>query len=101
MLNVLISDAHNRLRIYRQRLQRYRDVVINKITETEANSIDSAIKQTTNAFRTRRHNQLERKFKNSRSYKQLHSNTNTWVKNISDKPLTEQQSHILAKGILA
>ena len=92
MLNVLISDAHNRLRIYRQRLYGYREAVINKTTETVANSIDSVIKQTTNVLRTRRHNQLERKFKNSRSYKQLHSNADTWVKNISDKPLTQQHS---------
>ena len=39
------------------------------------------------------------KFKNSRSYKELHSNADTWVKNISDKPLTEQQTCILAKGV--
>ena len=26
-------------------------------------------------------------------------NTNTWVKNISGKPLTEQQTHVLAKGL--
>ena len=53
----------------------------------------------TNAHKTRQRNQLERKFKNSRSYKQLRSNTNIWVKNISDKPLTEQQTPVLEKGL--
>ena len=43
----------------RQRLHGYREAVINKTTETDANSIDSAIKQTTNLHRTRRRNQLE------------------------------------------
>jgi hypothetical protein len=63
MLNALISDAHNRLRIYRQKLHGYRDTVITKTTETDANSLDNAIKQTANAYRTKRHNQLEQKFK--------------------------------------
>ena len=98
MLNVLISDALNRLRIYRQRLHGYREAVIDKTTETESNSVDSANKQTANVRRTRRRSQLERKFENSGSCKQLHSNADTWVKNISDKPLTEQQTRILAKG---
>ena len=65
----------------------YMDIV--KLLSTkqlkQANSIDSAIKQTTKVHRTRRRNQLERKFENSRSYKQLHSNADTWVKNISDQ----------------
>ena len=99
MLNVLISDAHNRLPIYRQRLHGSREDVINKTTETDTNSIDYATKQTTNAYKTRRRNQLEQKFKNLRSYKQLHSNADTWVKNISDRPLTEQQTRILVKGL--
>ena len=59
MLNALISDAHNRLRIYRQKLHGYRDTVISKTTETDANSLDNAIKQMANAYRTKRHNQLE------------------------------------------
>ena len=58
MLNALISDAHNRLRIYRQKLHGYRDTVISKTTETDANSLDNAIKQTANACRTKRQNQL-------------------------------------------
>ena len=70
-----------------------------KLLSTKQLKLDSAIKQTTNVHRTRRRSQLERKFKNSMSYKQLHSNADTWVKNISDKPLTEQQTRILAKGL--
>ncbi len=53
MLNVLISDAHNRLGMYRQRLHEYREAVINKTTETDTSSIDCAIKQTTNAYKTK------------------------------------------------
>ncbi|XP_028408809.1 uncharacterized protein LOC114531389 [Dendronephthya gigantea] len=99
MLNVLISDAHNRLRIYRQRLQGYRTAVIKDTTEMDANSISLAIQQTTNEHRKRRRSQLERKFKNTRSYKQSNNNTDAWVKNISDRSLTEQQTRSLAKGL--
>jgi hypothetical protein len=102
MLNALISDVHNRLRIYRRKLHGYRDTVISKTIETDANSLENAIKvikQTANAYRTKRRNQLEQKFKNSRSYKQYHSNADAWVKNISDRPLTKQQTRSLAKGL--
>jgi hypothetical protein len=76
-----------------------RDTVIRKTTETDANSLDNAIKQTANAYRTKRQNQLEQKCKNSRSHKQYHNNADAWVKNISDRPLTEQQTRSLAKGL--
>ena len=85
--------------VYRQRLHGYHEADIHTTTETDANSIDNAIKQTTNTYKTKRGSQLELKFENSRSYKQHHSNPNTWVKNISERPLTEQQTCVLAKGL--
>ncbi|XP_046854189.1 uncharacterized protein LOC124447327 [Xenia sp. Carnegie-2017] len=99
MLNILISDAHNRLRIYRRKLNQHRETVTNHITQTDAKSINETIKETTNAYRTKRHNELQRKLQKSRSFKEINTDTHSWVKNISSKPLTVQQTKILSKGL--
>ena len=72
---------------------------LSKTTLADTNSLDTAIKYTTYTYKESQHNELQRKYKNSRSYKQLHSNADTQVKNISDKPLTVEQTHVLAKGL--
>ncbi len=98
-LSLYIGLCVNRRRTYRQKLHKYRNGVLLKADETGAKSLDDAIKYTANIYKERRHNELKRKYKNSRSYKHLHSNTDAWVKNISNKTLTEEQMHILGKGL--
>ena len=46
--NLLISDAHNRLRIYQQKIHGYRSSVIQNATSTDAKSFEtlSSIVQT-------------------------------------------------------
>ena len=99
MLNLLISDAHNRLRIYQQKLHGYRNSVIQNTSTADAKSLDNAIKYSTNTYKTRRRIELDKKYKNTRSYRQRKHITNTWVKNISDNTLTDEQIHVLGKGL--
>ena len=45
MLNHLITDSHNLLRIYRQKMHGYRSSVIQNTTTTDAKSLDNGINQ--------------------------------------------------------
>jgi hypothetical protein len=47
----------------------------------------------------KRRTELQRKLNNSRSYQRNHNNAYAWVKYISHKELTEQQTQVLAKGL--
>ena len=95
MLNLLISDAHNRLRIYQQKLHGYRNSVIQNTSTADAKSLDNGIKYSTSTYKTRRRIELDKKYKNTRSHRQHQNNTNTRVKNISDKTLTDEQNLLL------
>ncbi|XP_046855882.1 uncharacterized protein LOC124448981 [Xenia sp. Carnegie-2017] len=83
----------------KRKLNQHRESVKNHITQTDAKYIDETIKETTNAYRTKRHNELQRKLQKSRSFKEINTDTHSWVKNISSKPLTVQPTKILSKGL--
>jgi hypothetical protein len=99
MLNVLITDAHNRLRVYQQKFEEHRNAILTKTNTTDAQSLDDTIKCITKKYQSKRHEELQRKLTSSRSYQRNHNNTDAWVKNISRKQLTECQTQVLTKGL--
>ncbi len=101
MLNVLITDAHNRLSVYQLKIEEHRNAILTKTNTTDAQSLDDTIKYITKKYQSKRHEELQRKLTSSRSYQRNHNNTDAWVKNISRKQLTEcqTQGHSIKHGL--
>lgn len=100
MLQTLISEAHNRLRHYREKLNLHRHEVFTKTNEYDTTALKDAVQNTVNEYKTRRHSELQAKLVNTRQYRSRNKyDTNSWVKNISDKQLTEHETTLLAKGM--
>ena len=99
MVQTLITEAHNRLRIYQQKLDKHRSHVLNETNHKDTQQLIEAIQYTTRYYRSKRQNELETKLKNTRCYRQYNHDEKRWVKNLSKRPLTDDETRVLAKGI--
>ena len=97
MLRTLITETHNCLRIYRGKRNSHRHEVLNSISLRDSNALKDAIEHTSKDHRAKRHMELELKL-NTRHYRfRYNNNTDAWVKNISKRQLTENETRVLAK----
>ena len=63
-------------------------------------ALKETISHTATQHRQKRHNDLQLKLKNCRQYREKYSNTTeNWVKNISSRKLTDEELHLLSKGM--
>ena len=99
MLKVLITESHIRLRTYQRRIVEHRNAIFTTTNTSDAKLLQDTINNITQEYQSKRRTELQRKLNNSRSYQRNHNNANAWVKNISHKELTEQQTQVLAKGL--
>ena len=100
ILNTLITETHNRLRNYRTQLNSYQQSISTTINNQEMTALKEAISHTATQHRHKRHNDLQLKLKNCRQYCEKYSNTTeNWVKNISSRKLTDEELHLLSKGM--